>query len=94
MPDVYMLRNNGTGIYRGFDPGLVRHIEAQPLELVAVSTEKRAQLLADFPGSWEDFGITSPTDAPSEAENVLPVPLQPRRRAPRRTKPRTPQVVK
>ena len=94
MPDIYMLRNNRAGVYRGYDPGLSRHIEAQPQELVACSPEKRAQLLRDFPDDWEDFGITSPTAAVTEAENVLPVPLQPRRRSPQRTKPRNPKRTK
>ena len=92
--EVYMLRNNTQHFYNGFDPGLVRHVEVQPHELVAVSPEKRAQLIADFPGNWEDFGITSPTAAVTEADNVLPVPLQPRRRGPNNTKPANPKVTK
>lgn len=95
MADVYMLRNvAGPNPYGGFDPGLNRHIEVPRMELIAVSPEKRDQLLRDFPGNWEDFGITSPTAAVTEAENVLDVPLQPRQRAPRNTKPKQPRRTK
>jgi len=94
MPNMYMLRNNSPNAYRGWDPGLERHISIQSQELAAVSPEKRAQLLRDFPDDWEDFGIASPTAAVTEAENVLPVPLQPRRRSPQRTKPRNPKRTK
>lgn len=94
MPDVYMLRNQAGHSYQGYDPGLDRHIEVANMELIAVSPEKRGQLLADFPGDWEDFGITSPTSAVTEADNVLSVPLQPRRRGPNKVKPANPKVTK
>lgn len=97
MPDpepVFMVRYIGGQSYQGFDPGLLRHVEVQNMELTTVSPAKRDQLLTDFPGDWEDFGLSSPTAAGGEAENVLPTPLQPRRRGPGRKKPAEPTNTK
>lgn len=96
MPELpFLVRYIGGKTYRGFDPGLDRHIDVAHLEIVSVSEVKRNQLLSDFPGDWEDFGMRNPTAVVTVADNVLPTPLQPpKRRGPNHTKPHEPSQTK
>lgn len=93
MPDLVALRYLGPHppVYRGYDPavGVRRHITVPMGELIMVSREKRAQLLQDFPAAWLHLGDAPQISAPTDADNVIPAPVQPRR-----TKPANPRRTK
>jgi hypothetical protein len=96
VPDLYLLRYIGGRSYQGYDPGRQCHIEVAQGQLIEVSAEKRRQLVVDFPGEWDDFGMQAPVNVPEVAPNVLELEqTQPRRRGrPRNVKPAEPTQEK
>ena len=49
------LRYVGVGPYRGVDPETLCVVVARPGQVVVVSEAKARQLVADFPGAWEEL---------------------------------------
>lgn len=95
MPDpagVYMMRFTGHDSYQGYDPALDRYIAVKHGELLTVSPAKRDQLMADFPGDFDDYGVSEPTIVTDDATNVVRVDMPDPR--PARTKPRSPRKTK
>ena len=80
--------------YSGYDMDAAVDLRIGKFEIERVSPGKRDQLLASFPGDWQELDKMDPMVSPQEADNVLPVPLQPRQRSPRKTKPANPKVTK
>ena len=68
-----MLRHTGPG-YSGIEAvstdGEYRFVQAMPGQIIEVSEAKAQQLLADFPGEWEDLG---PVSEEQEAVKVVDV---------------------
>ncbi len=96
MPDTYMVQFKGRGSYQGYDPGSDRYIAVKPGEIIAVSAEKRRQLVEDFPSDWDVMGETEPVNAETVAQNVVETTSEvpQRTRRPSRRKPHDPEQEK
>lgn len=94
--DLYAIQFVGPDTYNGYDQAAERHIEVASGEVIAVSADKRRQLLADFPTQWRDLGSLDPVTSEDSAANVVHVEREEpaRARVPRRRKPANPDQEK
>lgn len=77
-PTLRHLQCIGRSGYTGIDHVTGEVIKAKYLQLIVVSPQKAAQLVADFPNDWTDLGNGNPLSAEIDAPNVVHC-TQPRR---------------